>query len=67
MAKQLCSPVRWHETMLKLINEQVDVFVEIGPGKVLTGLLKKTLPKDYQARMFNVYDLPSAEKFLESM
>ena len=67
MAKQLCSPVRWHDTMLKLINEQVDVFVEIGPGRVLTGLLKKTLPKDYQARMFNVYDLPSAEKFLESM
>ena len=67
MAGQLCSPVRWHEIILKLIGEGVDVFVEIGPGKVLSGLLKKTLPPDSQAKVYNVSDLASAEKFLASL
>ncbi len=67
MAKQLCSPVRWHDTLLKLIEAGVEVFVEIGPGKVLAGLLKKTLARDGGARFFNVSDLKSAEAFLEAV
>lgn len=64
MARQLCNPVRWHDTMLKMIQDRIEVFVEIGPGKVLTGLLKKSLPQGYDAQIYNVYDIPSLEKFV---
>lgn len=67
MARQLCSPVRWYDTMVKMIQEQVEVFIEIGPGKVLTGLLKKSLPRGYAAEIYNVSDLPSLEKVLQAI
>jgi [acyl-carrier-protein] S-malonyltransferase len=53
--------------MLKLMDEGVDVFVELGPGKVLTGLLKKTLPPDYPADIYNIYDLKSLEAVLSAI
>jgi [acyl-carrier-protein] S-malonyltransferase len=66
MARQLCSPVRWYDSVAKMVAEQVEVFVEIGPGRVLTGLLKKILPKDSPVQAYNVYDLISLEKFLRA-
>jgi [acyl-carrier-protein] S-malonyltransferase len=66
MTRQLCSPVRWYDTMLKLAQAGTEVFVEIGPGKVLTGLLKKILPEGYGARIYNVNDLKTIDKFLSS-
>jgi len=38
---QICSPVRWQPTIEKMIDEGADTFVEVGPGKVLTGLLRR--------------------------
>ncbi len=38
---QLTSPVRWTQTMQNMLAEGVDSFVEVGPGKVLQGLVKK--------------------------
>lgn len=38
---QVISPVRWQDSMRHLIDQGVDTFVEVGPGRVLTGLLKK--------------------------
>ena len=64
MIRQLCSPVRWYDTMCKLMEENVDVFVEVGPGRVLAGLLKKTLPKDYAGKIYNVSNLKQLESFL---
>lgn len=64
MARQLCSPVKWYDSMQRLIKEEIDVFVEIGPGKVLTGLLRKILPKEYSTAIYNVNDLKSYEKLL---
>jgi malonyl CoA-acyl carrier protein transacylase len=43
LAQALTMPVRWRETMLALHDLGVERFVEVGPGKVLTGLAKRTL------------------------
>jgi len=45
MARQIVSMVRWHEIIAALVDEGVTVFIEAGPKKVLTGLLKRSLPK----------------------
>ena len=41
LIKQIENRVRWRESVLKMIDEGVDNFVEIGPGKVLAGLIKR--------------------------
>lgn len=41
LVKQIYSPVRWEETVNELMALGVDTFIEIGPGKVLSGLVKK--------------------------
>ena len=41
LAKQISSPVRWEESVRTMIEDGVDTFVEIGPGKTLEGFLKK--------------------------
>ena len=67
MADQLCSPVRWFDSMRRLMDEQVDTFVEVGPGRVLTGLLRKIVPSDYDCRSFNVNSMKTFEKFMNSV
>ncbi len=41
LLKQLTSPVRWEETVVNMIDDGFDNFIEIGPGKVLQGLVKR--------------------------
>ncbi|MGF1513301.1 MAG: ACP S-malonyltransferase [Elainellaceae cyanobacterium] len=42
LSRQMTGSVRWRETVLQLPNLEVDTVVEVGPGKVLTGLVKRT-------------------------
>ncbi len=42
LVRQVSAPVRWVESMQLLIGEGVDTFVEAGPGKVLSGLMRQT-------------------------
>jgi [acyl-carrier-protein] S-malonyltransferase len=67
MAAQLCSPVLWHDSVLHLMDQGVDIFVELGPGKVLSGLVKKIQPADFGAKVYNVGDLASLETFLQAL
>ncbi|MCJ8499462.1 ACP S-malonyltransferase [Desulfatitalea alkaliphila] len=66
MARQLCSPVRWYDSVNRMAAAGIEVYVEIGPGRVLAGLLKKILPAGHGARVYNVSDLKTAEKFLQA-
>ncbi len=59
LLKQLVSPVRWVDTIIYAIQNGVDTFVEIGPGKVLTGLVKRI---NSSVRLFNVNDPTTLEQ-----
>lgn len=67
MVKQLISPVKWYEIILNMLSGGVDTFVEVGPKKVLTGLVKKILPRDTEAKICNIEDIQSLENFLEAV
>ena len=41
LIKQIESRVRWRESIINMINNGVNNFIEIGPGKVLSGLIKR--------------------------
>ncbi|WP_423410002.1 ACP S-malonyltransferase [Heyndrickxia sp. MSNUG] len=53
LIEQLYSPVLWEDSVAKMLELGVDTFIEIGPGKVLSGLVKKV---DRSARTFAIYD-----------
>ena len=62
LVKQFYSPVRWEETVQKLVAEGVDVFVEVGPGKVLSGLIKRI---SRSVTVISFQDMEGLEKVLE--
>jgi [acyl-carrier-protein] S-malonyltransferase len=64
MPKQIYSSVYWTQTIQKMVENGVDIFVEIGPGKVLAGLNKKIAP---EAKVFNVFDKESLENTVNSL
>lgn len=59
LIKQVCAPVRWEESVTNLCRREVSHFVEIGPGKVLSGLIKRI---DRSATTQNVGDVQSLLK-----
>lgn len=58
LVRQVAAPVRWVEVVERLVREGVDTFVEVGPGKVLTGLIRRISPV---TRTFAVEDLAGLE------
>jgi [acyl-carrier-protein] S-malonyltransferase len=64
LVRQVSSPVRWLESVELLIKEGVDTFVEVGPGKVLTGLMRQ-ISRD--VRCFNVEDSASLKNASASL
>lgn len=58
---QMYSPVRWEESVRLLLAAGAEAFVEVGPGRVLAGLIRKI---DRQARVFNMEDDSFLEKGL---
>ena len=67
MARQLCAPVKWYDTVKKFADHDITTFVEVGPGKVLTGLVKKSVPEGYGAEYYNLLNLKSFEQFLKGI
>ncbi len=62
LSRQVCSPVRWAESIQKLISAGVQLFVEVGPGKVLGGLIRQI---NRTVKMANVEDPQSLAQTLD--
>ena len=56
---QVSSPVRWEESMRKMIKEGIEKVLEIGPGKVLSGLMKRIDP---EVEIGNLEDIQTLRK-----
>ncbi|HSU79325.1 MAG TPA: ACP S-malonyltransferase [Candidatus Angelobacter sp.] len=64
LIEQLYSPVRWIEIVEYLLAQGVDTFIEVGPGKVLSGLIKKV---DRKAKVYATNDVESFTKLLTEL
>jgi [acyl-carrier-protein] S-malonyltransferase len=64
LIRQVTMPVRWHESMREMIELGVNIFVEVGPGRVLSGLLRQI---DRSVRCFNVEDAASLQATLDKI
>lgn len=64
LSKQICSPVRWEAIVRNMIDDGVDTFIEVGPGSVLQGLIKKI---DASVRTYGVCDAESLKTVVEEV
>lgn len=62
LRRQMTVPVHWNASMGKLLEEGVRLFIEVGPGKVLSGLMRQI---DRNAECVHVEDLASLEETLD--
>ena len=59
LMRQVASPVRWCESIEAMLADGIDTFVEVGPGRVLSGLVRRI---NRRARVLNVEDAEGAER-----
>lgn len=64
LIRQLNSPLLWEDSIKAIIDSGIEIFIEVGPGKVLSGLIKRIDPK---VNVLNVEDDASLEKTLSSL
>lgn len=64
MVKQMASSVKWEASIRQMIADGVDTFIEIGPGKTLSGFVKKI---DRSVKLLNVEDMKSLEATIKSL
>jgi [acyl-carrier-protein] S-malonyltransferase len=64
LVRQVTAPVRWEEVITRLVKEGAGTFVEVGPGKVLSGLIRRIAP---EVRVLNVEDRSSLHITVEAL
>lgn len=64
LVKQVSNSVLWEESIRTMVNMGIDTFIEIGPGKVLSGFVKRTVK---EARALNVENIASLETTLNEL
>jgi [acyl-carrier-protein] S-malonyltransferase len=64
LIRQVSSPVLWEDSVRRMVEDGIDTFIEIGPGKVLSGFVKKV---GKELRTFNIEDTESLNKTLSEL
>ncbi len=64
LRQQVCSPVRWAETMKTIADQGVRTVIELGPGKVLSGLMRRF---DKSIKCYQVNDIRSLEQTVSAL
>lgn len=66
LAKHIVNPVRFSKTIENMLNSGIDTFIEIGPGKTLSGLVKRT-PTDKKIKILNINNVSSLEETIKAV
>ena len=61
LKKQVYSPVRWQQSVERMIADGTDTFIEVGPGKTLTGFLRKINRNVKGIKIENIEDLKNID------
>jgi [acyl-carrier-protein] S-malonyltransferase len=67
LSAQVTGSVRWTDTINYLVNDGVTAFIELGSGSVLTGLIKRIVPKESPVVVVAVSDMAGLQKALETL
>ncbi len=67
MARQIASRVRWYESINSMVADGVELFVELGPKNVLTGMMKKILPRKSLIKCMQADSPESMEKVVSAI
>jgi [acyl-carrier-protein] S-malonyltransferase len=67
MSQQIAAMVRWYEIIMSMYEQGATTFIEVGPKKVLTGLMKKLLPAGHNCTCLQVEDPASLAACLEKL
>jgi len=62
LVEQICSTVRWRESLINISKENVNDFIEIGPGKVLSGMVKRTVKN---INCFSINSIDDMKKIID--
>lgn len=66
LAKHIVNPVRFSKTLQTMIDNGIDTFVEIGPGRTLSGFVKRT-PTDKEVKILNINSVESLQDTINSL
>ena len=64
LARQICAPVRWMQSMQRMLADGVDTFVEIGPGRTLAGFMRK-ISRD--VKVYNIGTWEDVDKVVSEL
>lgn len=66
LAKHIVNPVRFSKTIQKMLESGIDTFIEIGPGKTLSGFVKRT-PSEKEIKVFNINNVGSLQDTIKEI
>ena len=67
LRKQISSPVKWQQSVERMLADGVDTFIEIGPGRTLSGFVKKINKQNEKLRIISVDKYEELEKAMEEL
>ena len=67
MAKLLVCPVKWYDIGLSMLQDGVNNFVEVGPKRVLIGLLKRSVPREKDVKFYSAQNAQGVTEFIEKI